>query len=167
MVHQTIGELSVEPLSMFKTLFRSSEVKRDVTNTSDLAAHRAELEFALVFIETGSDAQLEHTISAVAHSADGYGGTVLQILGGLIFVAFSGVIGCASPSQRTAFVEYVCSSYRLFTKVVHGRASALVGTFSCETRMTYTAIPDDFGSMLKRFSQLKHGEAVEVGERGQ
>ena len=120
------------------------------------------MEFALVLVEAGSDAQLEHTIGAVAGSVEAYGGTVLQLLGALIFFGFSGVIGSGPKSQRQAFVAHVCSSYRVFVRVVHGRASALVGKFGCESRMAYSAVLDDFALMLERLLHLKHGQAVEV-----
>lgn len=141
---------------------RSSETKSHAESAPTLAPHRCEMEFALVLVEPGSDAQLEHTIAAVARSAEAYGGTVLQILGALIFIGFSGVIGSGAKSQRQAFVEHVCSSYRVFVRIVHGRASSLVGEFGCESRLAYGAIPDELALMLERLLHLKHGRAVEV-----
>jgi hypothetical protein len=142
---------------MFKTFFRSSR-----RTALDLAPHRAQVEFAIVLVKAGSDQQLEYTLKAVAADAEKDGGTVLQITGPLIFVGFSGVIGCAPNSRRQEFVAHTISGYRLFTKIVHGVASALVGTFGNETRMAYTAVLDDFGSLLERLSQLGYGKAVEV-----
>jgi len=110
-----------------------------------------------VLVEASASQQLLHTITAVTGSAIGYGGTVIEILGSLILVGFSGVPGCAPKSERQAFVTHVCSSYRLFVKVVHGRASALVGLVGSGTRMAYTAIPDDFGLMIGQLSGLSRG----------
>ena len=148
---------------MFKTLFRSSQSAGVAGIDPELAPHRARVEFALVLVSAGSDAQLEHTLRAVAGNAEEHGGTVLQIVGSLIFVGFAGVVGCAPESRRQAFVAQVSSSYRFFTKIVHGEASALVGTFGYEARMAYTAIPDDFAPVIERLLQLKPGQAVEVG----
>jgi hypothetical protein len=146
-----------------KALWHSSQSAGMALPGPDLVPHRTRVEFALVLVTAGSDAQLEYTVRAVAANAKAHDGIVLQILGSLVLVGFSGVVGCASESRRQAFVAHVCSSYRLFTRIVHGEVNALVGTFGYEARMTYTVIPDDFGSIIERLSKLKYGEAVEIG----
>jgi hypothetical protein len=148
---------------MFKNLFHSSPGGDSAKHASELAPHRAEVEFALVLVEASASQQLQHTIKAVTGSAIAYGGTVIEILGSLIFVGFSGVPGCAPKSERQAFVTHVCSSYKLFVKVVHGKASALVGLVGSDTRLAYTVIPDDFSSIIAQLSSLARGEVVEHG----
>jgi len=150
---------------MFRNLFGSSPGGGAAGGASKLAPHRTEIEFVLVLVEAPADQQLEYTIKLVTDSAVGCGGTVLQILGSLIFVGFSGVVGCAPRAQRQAFVIHVCSTYKLFVKVLHGRASALVGVVGGDSRVAYTAIPDHFGSILEQLSGLSPGEAVEHGTR--
>jgi hypothetical protein len=148
---------------MFSNLFRSSAGEGAVGRATELEPHRAEVEFALVLVEAPADQQLVHTIQAVTGSVADYGGTVLQILGPLIFVGFSGAPGSAAKSQRQAFVAHVCASYRIFVKIVHGSGSGLVGMFGCTARVAYTAIPAQFGSILKQLSELAPGQAVEHG----
>ena len=148
---------------MFKNLFHSSSGGDLAKHAPELAPHRAEVEFALVLVEASASLQLQHTIKAVTGSAIAYGGTVIEILGSLIFIGFSGVPGCAPKSERQAFVTHVCSSYKPFVKVVHGKASALVGLVGSDTRLAYTAILDDFGSIIGQLPSLAHGEAVEHG----
>ena len=106
---------------MFKNLFHSSSGGDSAKHAPELAPHRAEVEFALVLVEASASQQLQHTIKAVTGSAIAHGGTVIEILGSLFFIGFSGVPGCAPKSERQTFVTHVCSSYKLFVKVVHGK----------------------------------------------
>jgi hypothetical protein len=130
--------------------------------SSKLAAQRREVEFVLVLVEAGSDQQLEHTIGSVTAAAEGFGGTVLQILGSLILVGFSGVLGAGTQPQRNEFAAQVCSNFRRFVKVLHGRSAALVGTVGCDTRLAYTVIPEHFSTLIGRFKDLAPGQALDV-----
>jgi len=146
---------------MFRKLFRLSGRDRAGELASTLAPHCSDVEFVLVLVEAPVSRQLEQTMRGVIASALDHGGVVLQILGSLILVGFSGVIGCAPISRREAFVKHLCSTYKLFVRVVHGRAPALVGMVGCNTRLAYTAIPEHFASILEQFSRLSPGEAGE------
>jgi len=148
---------------MISKLFRSFTAGEE---SAKLAAHRGEVEFALVLVEAASDQQLEHTIASVTAAAEGYGGTVLQILGSLILVGFSGVLGAGEQPQRNEFVAQVCSSLRVFVKVLHGRSAALVGTVGSDTRLAYTVIPEHFSALIGRFKDLAPGQALDITSPG-
>jgi hypothetical protein len=153
--------LAASTLVMLKNLFRSSAEAEETDRPSALVPHRSEVEFALVLVEAPALHQVEHVIRGVIASVDDYGGTVLQILGSLILVGFSGVLGASPNPRRQDFAVQMCSNYRLFVKVVHGRADALVGMLGSDARTAYTAIPEDFAAILGQFPKLSRGEAFE------
>ncbi len=133
--------------------------------TPALAPHtfRRDIEFALVLVENPSDAQVEWTLGAVTESLPDYGGLVLQTMGSMVLVVFSGMVGTGPAPRRQAFADDTVARYRGLVRVLHGRSSALVGDFG-GTRRSYTAIPDQQAQILQALLQLKPGQ---VGEWGQ
>lgn len=124
--------------------------------------HRTEVEFALVLVQAGTDPQLEWTLHAITQEAAQFGGVILQIMGPVILLAFSGVAGCQEAGQRQAFADHLAQRYRIFIRMVHGRRSALVGIFGGTRHRAYTVVLDHHPALLATLSALSPGEVVEA-----
>ena len=121
--------------------------------------HRRAVEFALVLVDVHSDQQMQWTLGVLTEEAKEYGGTVLQILGPLVFIAFD--LFPSVEVRRIEFVNAVSEQHRHLVRILHGRCCAMVGTVGSAAHRSYTVIPDDFSSLLTQFAQLKSGEHVE------
>lgn len=148
---------------MIQNLFGAAALKAQPRKAlaTTLLPTRTEIEFALVLVESESDQQLGWVIGAVTEATAEFGGTALQVAGALIYVAFSGVAGAGPHPERQRFAAHITASQRQFVRVLHGRASALVGSVGSPARMSYTAIPDGFADMLRKLSLLPPGTTEE------
>jgi len=156
---------------MFRKLVRSFlPLPRPNALSANPNPHRAPLDFALVLVDAETDEQAQRTVGAVVDAAIAHEGEVLQILGPLVFVAFSRVVGIGGIRKlpmREAFVSQLSSDHKAHVRIVHGCADALVGLVGSKNKwVSYTAILDNFDSILLCLASLKPGEAAERSTLG-
>lgn len=124
----------------------------------------ARIEFALVFVAGKTPEEISERVGRVTEIALSHDGTVHDIIGAMVVVAF-GTIPRSSPvtGKRAELVEHLSGDGELsgYLKIVHGGADGHYGNVGSGVRISYSFILPRFDAMLGRLSQIEFGQIEE------
>ena len=122
----------------------------------------ARIEFVLVFVAGKTPEEVSERVGRVTEIAMSHDGSVHDIIGALIVVAF-GTVQHGSPiaGKRAALVEHLSRELLSHLKIVHGASDGHYGLVGSEVRVSYSFILPRFDAMLGRLSQLEFGQIEE------
>ena len=123
----------------------------------------ARIEFVLVFVNGEKPEEISERVVRVSEIAMSHDGTVHDIIGALIVVAF-GTHPASSPAagKRAALVEQLSRELASHLKIVHGAADGHFGLVGGGKRMSYSFILPRFDATLGKLSQLEFGQIEEL-----
>ena len=122
----------------------------------------ARIEFVLVFVDGKRPEEISERVGRVSEIAMSHNGTVHDIIGALIVVAF-GTHPAGSPAagKRAALVEHLSRDLASHLKIVHGAADGHFGLVGSGKRVSYSFILPRFDATLGKLSQLEFGQIEE------
>ena|ERR1017187_1844019 len=120
------------------------------------------IEFVLAFVRGDGPAQVSERVARVAEIAITHGGTVHDIVGALVVVAF-GTVPAAPPQSgsRASLVHALIEELTSDVKVVHGAADGHYGLFGSNARISFTFLVPQFDQALGSLSRLPFGAVEE------
>jgi hypothetical protein len=122
----------------------------------------ARIEFVLVFVDGNTPEEISERVGRVSEIAMSHNGTVHDIIGALVVVAFgTHPVSPPTAGERAALVEHLSQELSRFAKIVHGAADGHFGLVGSGKRIAYSFILPRFDAILGRLSQIEFGQIEE------
>ena len=112
------------------------------------------IEFVLAFVRGDDPAQVSERVARVTEIAISHGGTVHDIIGALVIVAFgTGPAALPQSGSRSSLVQGLMQKLASDIKVVHGAADGHYGLFGREASISFTFLVPQFDQALGSLSR--------------
>ena len=122
----------------------------------------ARIEFVLVFVDGKTPEEISERVGRVTEIAMSHDGTVHDIIGALVVVAFGTIQHSSSVAgRRAALVEQLRRELSSHLKIVRGAADGHYGLVGSGVRVSYSFVLPRFDTMLGRLSQIEFGQIEE------